>query len=104
MLFGRDVSKIPCFRNTLLYGISGGLGMGLGYFLFTSKVHSSCNFAVLSYFLIATGYWIHCRYEYSKAKFEMLRLQKLMRDQTMFEGTLIEKEIDKQLQSEKNDA
>lgn len=29
-LFGRDVSEIPCFRNSFLYGIGGGVGMGLG--------------------------------------------------------------------------
>ena len=29
-VFGRDVSEIPCFRNSFLYGISGGFGLGLG--------------------------------------------------------------------------
>lgn len=29
-ILGRDVSEIPCFRNSFLYGISGGFGMGLG--------------------------------------------------------------------------
>lgn len=30
LLFGRDVSEIPCFRNSFLYGIGGGVGTGLG--------------------------------------------------------------------------
>lgn len=29
-LFGRDVSEIPCFRNSFLYGIGSGVGVGLG--------------------------------------------------------------------------
>ena len=29
-IFGRDVSEIPCFRNSFLYGIGGGFGSALG--------------------------------------------------------------------------
>lgn len=30
VIFGRDVSEIPCFRNSFLYGIGSGIGTGLG--------------------------------------------------------------------------
>nr|CAD7202231.1 unnamed protein product [Timema douglasi] len=43
ILFGRDVSEIPCFRNSYLYGISSGIGMGLTYFMFTSKVRMATH-------------------------------------------------------------
>lgn len=29
-ILGRDVSEMPCFRNSFLYGIGGGFGTGLG--------------------------------------------------------------------------
>lgn len=40
VLFGRDVSKIPCFRNSFLTGIYGGVGCGIASFLATSKYHT----------------------------------------------------------------
>lgn len=36
MLFGRDVSKIPCFKDSFITGIYGGLGCGVASFLATS--------------------------------------------------------------------
>lgn len=29
-IFGKDVSEMPCFRNSFLYGIGGGMGTGIG--------------------------------------------------------------------------
>lgn len=40
VIFGRDVSKIPCFRNSFLTGIYGGVGCGIASFLATSKCHN----------------------------------------------------------------
>ncbi|KAJ8964529.1 hypothetical protein NQ314_004824 [Rhamnusium bicolor] len=93
MLFGRDVSKIPCFRNSLLYGIGGGLSFGLARFMFTSQPLRSVNFAVYSFSFITMAYWIHCRYDYSKKKFEMLRMQELLRTNSLMEGTTEEERI-----------
>jgi len=38
MIFGRDVSKIPCFKESFLYGLLGGIGCGLVTFMATSLV------------------------------------------------------------------
>ncbi|XP_022900111.1 cytochrome c oxidase assembly protein COX20, mitochondrial [Onthophagus taurus] len=97
ILFGQDITKIPCFRNSFLYGISGGLGCGLMYFMFTSKPLMASHCAVASFGVITISYWAHCRYNYSKARFEMLRLQKLLQQHAMYEGTEAEKELDKKL-------
>lgn len=86
IIFGRDVSQIPCFRNSFLYGITGGLSLGLVNFLFTSKTLKSVNFSVYSFSMITIGYWIQCRYKYSKTKFEMLQLQEQLRKRAILEG------------------
>lgn len=39
VIFGRDVSEIPCFRNSFLYGIGTGLGIGLGIFNLQLSFH-----------------------------------------------------------------
>lgn len=62
-LFGKDVSKIPCFRESFLNGILGGAVIGIGTFLKTSQPRRSCNNAMGSYVLITLFYWSYCRYE-----------------------------------------
>lgn len=61
IIFGRDVSQIPCFRNSFLYGTLGGLGFGLAHFMLTSKVSKSANYSVYAFSMITIGYWIRCR-------------------------------------------
>ncbi|XP_019870122.1 cytochrome c oxidase assembly protein COX20, mitochondrial [Aethina tumida] len=87
IIFGRDISKIPCFRNSLLYGMGGGITLGLGHFMFNSRPLSACNFAVYSFSFITLAYWIQCRYQYSVNKFEMLKMQELIRQNALYEGT-----------------
>jgi hypothetical protein len=41
----------------MLNGIGGGIGTGLAYFLFTSKVKKACNIGVLSFGGITLSYW-----------------------------------------------
>ncbi|KAJ3626821.1 hypothetical protein MTP99_017289 [Tenebrio molitor] len=94
MIFGRDVSKIPCFRNSILYGIYSGLGLGLAHFMFKSRPMAACNFAVYSFSGVTLIYWIQCRYKYSQMKFQMLQMQELLRRNALYEGTHLEKESD----------
>ncbi|KAL3282432.1 hypothetical protein HHI36_005619 [Cryptolaemus montrouzieri] len=93
-LFGTDVSKVPCFRSTMLNSILGGIGCGLSYFMFSSRIKASTDVAMGSYILIALGYWIHCRYNYGKAKFEMMRLQEAVALATVLDGSEFEKKLD----------
>ncbi|XP_060528927.1 cytochrome c oxidase assembly protein COX20, mitochondrial [Cylas formicarius] len=87
ILFGRDLSKIPCFRDSFLYGIGGGLAFGLVHFICTSKSVKSLNYSVYSMCMITMGYWIQCRYEYSKSKSEAMRMRELIERGSMFEGS-----------------
>lgn len=87
VVFGQDIAQIPCFRSSFLYGISGGIASGLLYFLLTSRVKTSMDFGVASFAIVTMSYWGHCRYNYSKNKFEMEKVQELLRRRAMYEGT-----------------
>ncbi|XP_008487154.2 cytochrome c oxidase assembly protein COX20, mitochondrial-like [Diaphorina citri] len=56
-IFGRNLNEIPCFRNSLLYGISSGLGVGLGTFLFTSNGRKALHYGFGSYLGVTWIYW-----------------------------------------------
>ncbi|XP_014474275.1 PREDICTED: uncharacterized protein LOC106744217 isoform X2 [Dinoponera quadriceps] len=49
ILFGRDIRKVPCFKNSILFGIYSGLATGLATFMFTSRVKLASNVAMGSY-------------------------------------------------------
>ncbi|KAK5644716.1 hypothetical protein RI129_006016 [Pyrocoelia pectoralis] len=94
IIFGRDVTKIPCFRNSFLYGISGGLACGLIRFMFTSRPQSGANFALGAYGVITMCYWFRCRYRYSQEKFEMDKTRYLLEQHSLLKGTEADKSED----------
>lgn len=61
MIFGRDVAQIPCFRNSFLYGISGGIGVGVLAFLATSRSRLATNIGFATFFCGTIAYWFNCR-------------------------------------------
>ncbi|KAH7642787.1 cytochrome c oxidase assembly factor COX20 lethal (3) 87Df [Dermatophagoides farinae] len=69
MLFGTDITKIPCFKNSLLTGIYAGFGCGIASFLATSRVLQSTNISILSFVLVTYGYWFNCRIKWAKDNF-----------------------------------
>ena len=85
-LFGKSISDIPCFRESFLYGIVGGLGVGLTSFLFTSRVGRSVDYVVYSYGAITAVTWCYCRYEKSHRHLELQRFKREMRNQALVEG------------------
>ncbi|VVC37429.1 FAM36A,Cox20/FAM36A [Cinara cedri] len=78
MLFGRDLSKIPCFRNSYLYGIIGGFAVGIGHFMFTSKVTKSTHIGFGSFIVLSSAYWSLCRYNHSYTEKQMNELKELI--------------------------
>lgn len=62
-LFGRDISQIPCFRNSFLYGIGGGIGIGLLTFLGTSRTTFSTHVGFGTFFCGTIAYWSWCRWD-----------------------------------------
>lgn len=69
MVFGRDVSKMPCFRSSFLYGISIGLGGGLATFMLTSRPQISMHATMATFTVVTLSYWFTCRYiEFNSSK------------------------------------
>ncbi|EDW59308.1 cytochrome c oxidase assembly protein COX20, mitochondrial [Drosophila virilis] len=93
-IFGRDVAQIPCFRNSFLYGISGGIGVGVLAFLGTSRPHLATHIGFGSFFCGTMVYWMACRYQWSVRRFEQQQLREAMRRQALYEGTTVERDLD----------
>ncbi|XP_069936472.1 cytochrome c oxidase assembly protein COX20, mitochondrial isoform X1 [Cherax quadricarinatus] len=95
MFMNREISKMPCFRETFLYSISSGLAVGLIHFMLTSKVQRSSHLAFGTYGCVTLAYWSYCRYNFSKQKFHMSKIQSAMKNHALYEGTEMEKQIKK---------
>jgi cytochrome c oxidase assembly protein subunit 20 len=93
MLFGRNIAEIPCFRSSFLYGGGGGIAAGFLSFLMTSRPQFSCHIAMGTFVTTVFAYWTQCRYNYSQEKFFYRQLQPLMKQQAIYEGTNLEKEV-----------
>ncbi|KAK9496641.1 hypothetical protein O3M35_013081 [Rhynocoris fuscipes] len=87
LLWGKNVSEIPCFRSSYLYGISGGIGAGLVYFMFTSRPKRSMHFGVGVFTATTLGYWTYCRYRWEKDKKAGELIRKYIQDRVASEGT-----------------
>ncbi|XP_075974341.1 cytochrome c oxidase assembly factor COX20 lethal (3) 87Df [Anticarsia gemmatalis] len=94
VIFGRDVSQIPCFRESFLYGIASGVGVGIAAFLKTSRPMFSQHVGVGTFSLTTMIYWSFCRYQWSKQRFDAQLLQDALKDKLMYEGTMVEKELE----------
>ncbi|CAD7078868.1 unnamed protein product [Hermetia illucens] len=98
-IFGRNVAEIPCFRSSFLYGIGGGFVGGAVSFLATSRTALSTNIGFATFFCGTIFYWVSCRYEWSKKRFQYQQLQMAMKKQALYEGTAVENEIEKKTES-----
>lgn len=45
---------------------------------------------------VTLGYWLTCRYQFSRTKFEMNQMQRAMRERAVLEGTDLESKIKEQ--------
>ncbi|ORY03381.1 hypothetical protein K493DRAFT_311746 [Basidiobolus meristosporus CBS 931.73] len=83
--------KMPCFRDSVLYGIGSGTGIGVGHFLLKKNIKSACNWAVGGFALVSIISWEVCQYQ---------RRVKLHQIETIV-NTLKEHQIRKKLELEK---
>ncbi|XP_013187162.1 cytochrome c oxidase assembly protein COX20, mitochondrial [Amyelois transitella] len=94
VLFGRDLAQIPCFRESFLYGVATGVGVGIAAFIKTSKPMLSQHIGVGSFSISTLLYWSYCRYQWSKQRFDAQLLQEALKDKILYEGTVVEKELE----------
>nr|XP_033794598.1 cytochrome c oxidase assembly protein COX20, mitochondrial [Geotrypetes seraphini]XP_033794599.1 cytochrome c oxidase assembly protein COX20, mitochondrial [Geotrypetes seraphini]XP_033794600.1 cytochrome c oxidase assembly protein COX20, mitochondrial [Geotrypetes seraphini]XP_033794601.1 cytochrome c oxidase assembly protein COX20, mitochondrial [Geotrypetes seraphini]XP_033794602.1 cytochrome c oxidase assembly protein COX20, mitochondrial [Geotrypetes seraphini] len=85
-----DVKKVPCARESVLYGAAGSVVAGLGHFLATSKVRRSCDFGVGGFLLTTLGCWLYCRYNHAKLRLQQKMIRKGMKNKILYEGTSLD--------------
>nr|CCA23843.1 conserved hypothetical protein [Albugo laibachii Nc14] len=54
----------PCFRTGMMWGIACGTLVGLHQFRNTRHVRIACDYAILSFGVVAAGSWFICRATY----------------------------------------
>ncbi|XP_030052324.1 cytochrome c oxidase assembly protein COX20, mitochondrial isoform X2 [Microcaecilia unicolor] len=87
-----DVKKVPCARESVLYGAAGSLVAGLGHFLATSKVRRSCDVGVGGFLLTTLGCWIYCRYNNAKLRLQQKMVREGIRNKILYEGSSLDPE------------
>ena len=71
VIFGKDLSKVPCFRTSFLYSIASGVGGGLTYFLFTSNTKKSFHASFATYAVAWIGVYTYCMHNYASEKLKI---------------------------------
>ncbi|KAL3873614.1 hypothetical protein ACJMK2_036710 [Sinanodonta woodiana] len=61
-----DIIRIPCFKSTFLNAVGGGTASFIATLFITSDVTRSHRYGFTTFFLVACGSWIFCRYRYNK--------------------------------------
>ncbi|KAI8830171.1 hypothetical protein BJ741DRAFT_620571 [Chytriomyces cf. hyalinus JEL632] len=56
-----NVAKLPCAKNALLYGISGGLSVSLARFVATRRGASAGNWGIMTFAAVSLASWEMCR-------------------------------------------
>ncbi|XP_029790718.1 cytochrome c oxidase assembly protein COX20, mitochondrial [Suricata suricatta] len=82
-----DVENIPCARDSVLYGSLGSVVVGLGHFLFTSRIRRSCDVGVGGFILVTLGCWFHCRYNYAKLRIQERMAREGIKNKILYEST-----------------
>jgi cytochrome c oxidase assembly protein subunit 20 len=67
----KDVHKIPCAREALLYGMGVGAVVGLTRYTVKRKVMTGCNYAVVSFAIVSSLSWEYCRWRLKKQRQEI---------------------------------
>ncbi|KAH0622534.1 hypothetical protein JD844_024921 [Phrynosoma platyrhinos] len=87
-----DVKNVPCARESVLYGSLGGVMVGLGHFLATSRVRRSCDFGMGGFILTTLGCWIYCRYNNAKLRIQQRMIQEGIKNKILYESTQFDPE------------
>lgn len=69
----KEVNRIPCARNALLYGMGAGVAMGAIRFLSKRAIPTSTNWAVATFMGVSAISFEACQME-RKQKIEKMRL------------------------------
>ncbi|XP_011313972.1 cytochrome c oxidase protein 20 homolog [Fopius arisanus] len=93
IIFGRDVTKIPCFKQSFFNGILSGVGVGIITFMFTSKPRLASHWMVGSFGGVTITFYCVCRYQYAKEQIVISRMKGLMQEAMITEGVEHEEKL-----------
>jgi len=85
MFNGQEMSKVPCFKDSWMYGIGTGMVVGVTYNLALSR--NPFKIAFWSYAAVTFGYFGVCRYNYRQREAEMKKIRHAMKQMPFLEGT-----------------
>ncbi|GJD11175.1 hypothetical protein Gasu2_53180 [Galdieria sulphuraria] len=77
--------KIPCLRQTLLYGLTGGLVLGALRFYRTRNPWKTTDVAVFGTVLFSSISWVICRYEYRSYREQLRKSFDLQQEKLQFD-------------------
>ncbi|GJQ13523.1 hypothetical protein GpartN1_g5314.t1 [Galdieria partita] len=77
--------KIPCFRQTMLYGLTGGLVLGALRFYRTRNPWKTTDVAVFGTLLFSSVSWVLCRYEYRSYREQLRKSFDLQQEKLLFD-------------------
>ncbi|CAO3630000.1 unnamed protein product [Cunninghamella blakesleeana] len=93
----KDIGKIPCARNSLLYGIGAAFGLGAIRFILKRSVPSAANWAVGSFCGVSVVSFELCQMD-RKQKLERLQLIIKETDSSPKQQRLRQEAINKSIQ------
>merc|ERR1712232_564471 len=70
-----DLTRIPCLRTALLYGIGGGIGVGAVRFFGSGRVKTAVHWTFASFLAISVFQWESCRSARARELASMRALQ-----------------------------
>ena len=68
MVFGRDLTQIPCFRDSALNGIYSGIAAVLITVMATSRPRLAADTGVYTFCIVTLGSFVVCRYKREQTK------------------------------------
>ncbi|KAF2768592.1 hypothetical protein EJ03DRAFT_343917 [Teratosphaeria nubilosa] len=78
-----EFHKRPCVRDSLLYGIGAGAGLGGTRLIWRSTISSACNWAVVSFMGISVASYQYCLYKRQAEKEGMMRAVEILNAKEM---------------------
>ena len=91
-VFGRDLSKIQCFKSSFINGIGAGAVSGIAYNLATSRPPWRLSF--WTYVAVTSASFVFCRVTANINKQNFRMMQSQMNDYNLLKDTELGKELD----------
>ncbi|CAG0904148.1 unnamed protein product, partial [Cyprideis torosa] len=101
VLFGRNLTEIPCFRSSFLNGIGAGFVTGLATFLVTSRGRFSFRVGYCTFPAVTIGYFFVCRYQLDKKTAEISKIQQFMDHRMIVDGMVYDPVVERRLRLKK---